>query len=121
MKPRLRSGIAGVVVLLSLTSTSMSAGPGGLPLNVTPQHIANSDTLAWSLLGVLGLTLGMVTACGVGIYRQFRRSSPESELLEEIKNQARQPGPVHLPPASPTPPRNSWERPADWWKDDPQD
>ena len=121
MKPRLRSGHAGAVVLLLITGTSMSAGLGGLPLNVNPQHIANNDTLAWSLLGVLGLTLGLVTACGVGIYRQFRRSTPELELLEEIKNQARQPGPVHLPPATPPPLRNSWERPADWWKDEPQD
>ena len=121
MKPRLRPASAGAFSLWLVTGLPASAAPGGFALNFNPDHIANNDTLAWSLLGVLGLTLGMVAACGVGIYRQFRRSTPESELLDEIKRQVRSPGPVHLPPAVPPTPRKSWERPADWWKDDPLD
>lgn len=121
MKPRLGSAFSGFVILWLATSLPAYAAYGGFSTNVNPDHVANNDLLAWSLLGVLGLTLGMVAACGLGIYRQFRRSRPEAELLEEIKRQARQPGPVHLPPVTPPAPRQSWERPADWWKEETQD
>ena len=97
---------------------------GLLPLNVNADAIAHNDILTWSLLGVLGITLGMVTACGFGIYRQFRRVTPETEIIEEIKRQALRPGPLENPqPSPPAAPANaeSWERPADWWKNPPGD
>lgn len=120
MKSRLRPGLILATLLYLLSTLPAWAAPGGLPLNVKPDYTANNDTLTWSLLGVLGLTLGMVTACGLGIYRQFKRSTPETELLEEMKRQAREPGPIKIPPAAPGSSRDTWERPADWWKD-PQD
>lgn len=93
-----------------------------LPLQVTPNHIANSDVLAWSLLGVLGLTLALVSACVWAICRHFRRGqqvSPETELLEEIKR-------LHSSPRAAAPPvpaasSHPWERPSDWWQNPPQD
>ncbi len=94
----------------------------GSHLNVNAEHIAHSDTLAWSLMGVLGLTLGMVTACGVGIYRQFRKPSPESELLEELRQQIRR---GERSDRAIPPPQGSkgasWEKPGDWWKHPPVD
>ena len=120
MKSLSGPALASAAVLMLASAIPASAAHAGLPLNVNPNYIANNDTLAWSLLGVLGLTLGMVTACGLGIYRQFRRSTPEAELLEEIKRQAHLPGPVNIPLPSPPVHRDTWERPADWWKE-PQD
>ena len=121
MSPRLLTVLTIVLVGMGSHVTLNAASAfQGLPLNVNPDHIANNDTLTWSLLGVLGVTLGMVTACGVGIYRQFRRAAPAAELLEEMKRQAQLPGPIHLPPNTPRGGEQSWERPADWWKN-PQD
>lgn len=120
MKPCLRPFLTRAILLFLATSLPAPAAISGLPLNANPDYIANNDTLTWSLLAVLGLTLGMVTACGVGIYRQFRRMTPEAELLEEIKRQAHLPGPIHIPPTPPSRPNDTWERPADWWKE-PQD
>ncbi len=93
-----------------------------LPLQVTPNHIANSDVLAWSLLSVLGLTLALVSACAWAICRQFRRgrqASPETQLLEEIQRLS-SPQSATAPPV-PTAPAQPWERPADWWQNSPQD
>ena len=120
MKPPVRPALLLAALTFAGLCLPASAASGGLPLNVNANAIANNDTLAWSLIGVLGLTLGMVTACGLGIYRQFRRITPETELLEEIKRQASLPGPIHLPPAPLPKSGGTWERPADWWKD-PQD
>ena len=86
-------------------------------MDVNARQTANNDILAWSLIGVLGVTLGLVCACGLGMYRQFRRATPETELLEEIKREARLPGTVKLPAPPPASLRPEWERPADWWKD----
>ncbi len=119
MKPTFRHVCSAAFLLAS--PHSALALPPGYGLNVDPDKIAHNDILAWSLMAVLGLTLGLVTACGVGIFRQFRRSRPEAELLEEIKRQASLPGPVHQPRARPATPEKPWERPADWWKNPPQD
>lgn len=117
MPPRFRAFvICTPLFLIAAAGVSPAAMPGPA-LNVNPEQIAaHGDILAWSLLGVLGVTLGMVTACGLGIYRQFRSTTPEARLLEEIKRRSR-PSPAE-PPALPVPPAagNSWERPADWWK-----
>ena len=110
-----------MLLLLTTAAPATAALPAWLPLNVNPDHIAHNDTLTWSLLGVLGLTLAMVTACGLGIYRQFRRSTPEQDLLEAIKREARLPGPVSTPLPKQAPGKAPWERPADWWKDPPVD
>lgn len=122
MKPLSHPALRGGMLLLLISAAPASAAlPAWLPLNVNPDHIAHSDTLTWSLLGVLGITLGMVTACGFGIYRQFRRSTPEQELLEEIKREARLPGPISAPLPKQPPANAAWERPADWWKNPPVD
>jgi hypothetical protein len=93
-----------------------------LPLKITPNHIANSDVLAWSLLGVLAFTLALVSACAFGIYRHCRRgrqASPVTELLEEIQRQ--EPSPRAPAPPRPRASSHPWERPADWWQNPPQD
>lgn len=103
------------------------AGSSGSRLGVGLDHIANNDILAWLLIVVLLVAFGLVTACGLGIYRQFRNVTPEAELLETIKREARKaakkPGPVlpPLPPASTRPAPPPWERDADWWKNQPVD
>ncbi|MDB6070500.1 MAG: hypothetical protein JWL81_1671, partial [Verrucomicrobiales bacterium] len=77
--------LAGLAALIPLRCWAELAVPGAR-LNVDPAKIAGNDTLAWMLLGVLGMTLGMVGACGWGICRRFRRMpTPEQELLDEIK------------------------------------
>lgn len=98
------------------------AKPAQAALHVGPAHSAHHDTLAWSLLGVLALTLCLVGACGWGIYRHFRRTTPKQQLLDELKEHLRNsqattaPGPAAL--AAPAPP---WEKPDDWWKNPPVD
>ncbi len=119
MKPPFRGAVWRGIPLLCLLIFPLPAHAGlpGWRLNVNPDHIANSDTLAWSLLGVLGLTLGMVGACGWGIYRQFRRITPEQKLLAELKEHLRR-SPATFTPEPMAP---SWEKPADWWKNPPID
>ena len=79
MKPRHRAALWGGMLLFPAAAVSAPAAVVGLlPLNVNLDHIAHNDTLAWSLLGVLGVTLGLVAACGLGIYRQFRRNRPKN-------------------------------------------
>ena len=108
-----------VSLLLILPVTAPAAGLHGLPFKVNPEHIANHDLLAWSLLGVLSLTLALVGACFWGIYRQFRKVAPEQQLLEELKEQLRrQPAAAAPDGPAPAPP---WEKPADWWKKPPVD
>lgn len=122
MKPPCRGALWRIAPLLLALAVPARAALPGWRLNVNPDHIANSDTLAWSLLGVLGLTLGMVGACGWGIYRQFRRITPEQQLLEELKEQLRR-APATAAPAAATPKPEAppWEKPADWWKNPPVD
>ena len=107
---------------------TVSPVPGwqGSRLNVNLDHIANNDTLAWSLIAVLVITMALVTACGLGIYRQFRNITPEAELLETIKREAREAAKNPCSKESPardiqTPISKPWERPGDWWKDQPGD
>lgn len=128
MKPLCRPALRRATLpLLWLTAAHACAlGHGsGLPTNIDPRLIAQNDALAWSLLGVLGLTMGMVAACGVGIFRQGRRhrqkqSLPEQHLLEEIKDQLRQLPPDAIAPTPKRPPAGQpWEKPADWWKNPP--
>jgi hypothetical protein len=120
MKLPCRGAVWRATSLLLLFTLPARAALPGWRLNVNPDHIASSDTLAWSLLGVLGLTLGMVGACGWGIYRQFRRTTPEQRLLEELKESLRR-SPAPAAPAAPGPVPPSWEKPADWWKNPPLD
>lgn len=90
-------------------------------LNVNPDHIANNDTLAWSLLGVLGVTLGMVSACGWGIYRHFHRQTEESKLLQELHELEQRPPPSG-PESGDRPTKSQpWEKAGDWWKKPPVD
>jgi len=93
----------------------------GLRLNVNPDQIANNDTLAWSLIGVLGITLSMVSACGWGIYRHFHRQTPESKLLQELHDQQQRSGPAEQDTPAPPLPGQPWEKPGDWWKNPPLD
>lgn len=94
---------------------------GRLRLNVNPDHIANNDTLAWSLLGVLGVTLGMVSACGWGIYRHFHRQTGESKFLQELHELEKRPPPARPDATGSDPKRQPWEKNGDWWKKPPMD
>lgn len=120
MKRRLQTCLLCAAVLLPVAPCLPAVLHTDLPVPVSHVQTSPGDAFAWSLLGVLGLTFGLVTACGLGIYRQFRRVTPETELLEEIKHAARKSTPI-LPLAAPSCQAASWERPADWWKNDPQD
>ncbi|RYD26269.1 MAG: hypothetical protein EOP86_26180 [Verrucomicrobiaceae bacterium] len=73
------------------------------------------DTLAWSLLGTVCLTFGMVAACGWGIRRHQRRLKPERELLESLRRMKEHERPRH---AGEEPAIQPWEKPADWWRGD---
>jgi|GEM_PF-5979177 len=93
-------------------------------LNVNPEHIANNDTLAWSLIGVLGVTLSMVSACGWGIYRHFHRQTEESKFLEELHELhelEKRPPPASPEVADNPSNRQPWEKTGDWWKKPPID
>ena len=113
--------LSGLAALSPLRCWAELVVPGAR-LNVDPAKIAGNDTLAWMLLGVLGMTLGMVGACGWGICRRFRRKpTPEQELLDEIKSRlSRSPGPG-LKKLSPDSESAAWEKPGDWWKNPPAD
>lgn len=122
MKPK-RTAIAtltGPAALIPMRCWAELAVPG-VRLNVDQAKIANNDTLAWMLLGVLGMTLGMVGACGWGICRRFRyKLTPEQELLDEIKAQMnRAPysgGGATLQNSAPSSDSTAWEKSGDWWK-----
>lgn len=118
MQRRLRPTLLCAALLLPAATSLPASSRTGVPVPVNLEQISPGDAFAWSLLGVLGLTFGLVTACGLGIYRQFRRVTPETERLEEIKQASRHSAPgLPLPAPSAAP----WERPADWWKGDPKD
>ncbi len=118
MQRRLRPTLLCAALLLPSVPSLPAASRTGVPVPVNLEQISPGDAFAWSLLGVLGLTFGLVTACGLSVYRQFRRVTPETERLEEIKQAARYSIPdLPLPVPSAAP----WERPADWWKGDPKD
>lgn len=120
MKRRLRTCLLCAAVLLPVAPCFSAVLQSDLPVPENHAQISPGDAFAWALLAVLGLTFGLVTACGLGIYRQFRRVTPETELLEEIKQAARKTTPI-LPLVTPSSQTAPWERPADWWKNDPQD
>lgn len=113
--------LTGLAVLRPLPGWAELAVPGAR-LNVDPAKIAGNDALAWMLLGVLGMTLGMVGACGWGICRRFRsKPTPEQELLEEIKSRLnRAPesgvGPAARKPGAEGEAAAAWEKPGDWWR-----
>ena len=101
MNRRLRPWLLCAALLLPAGPFIPAVFQTDLPVPVNHEQTSPGDALAWSLLGVLGLTFGLVTACGLGIYRQFRRFAPGTELLEEIKQAVRQSNPI-LPLASPS-------------------
>lgn len=107
------------LVLICLTGLTDSVlAMGDTPLTRSTATAAardREDTLAWSLLGTVGLTFGMVTACGLGIRRHQRRSKPEAELLESLRGRKEQERP---PQAGNEPAPRPWEKPADWWRGD---
>jgi hypothetical protein len=114
----LRSFSVCLVWLLLLPSRATAAVPAAW--DVDSGRVANGDYLAWSLVGVLVISLSMVGFFAWGLYRQGHPVTPEQRLLEELKEQLRQLPASQLAdsavPASPP-----WERPADWWKNPSED
>ncbi|MDB6133222.1 MAG: hypothetical protein JWM59_1465 [Verrucomicrobiales bacterium] len=107
------------LVLICLTGlTGNARAMGDTPVTRSAATAAardREDTLAWSLLGTVCLTFGMVTVCGWGIRRHQRRLKPEAELLDSLR---RMEGQKRPPQAGKGPALQPWEKPADWWRGD---
>jgi hypothetical protein len=114
-----------LVPVLSVFSPGTAASDGDTPVTRrNPSPRADESALAWSLLGTLGLTFGVVSACGWSIRRHQRRSGREAALIADLIHEAADPvgqarlSPDNNPgsfnkPAGSVPP---WERPGDWWR-----
>lgn len=120
-----------LVAIPFLSAASLRASAGDTPVTRQNRHPrADEAALAWSLLGTLGLTFGVVTACGWSIRRHQRRSGPDAALLHELLHPGAPPirrtnglGPPMSSPSTNSSskkpePSAPWERPADWWRQD---
>lgn len=122
---------AGLMLIPVLSAVGLRQPPGDTPVtSKNPHPRPDEEALAWSLLATLGVTFGMVTACGWGIRRHQQRSGPDAALLDDLRHElakeqdAARRSPFSSssssPPSSPlakTPePQAPWERPGDWWQ-----
>lgn len=101
--------------LFSLSRTHFSGGH----VSIGPEHMERGDTLAWSLMAVLAVTLSLVGGIVWGLCRPFRQHPPES-LAEEVSENPAGPAPPAPAGTRSTEPA-PWEKPADWWKQDSPD
>lgn len=71
----------------------------------------SGDMLAWALVAFSLLGMGVFVGCILALRTRPRQPTPEQLLIEEVqRDEDRLAGTV------PDEGRQSWERPADWWK-----
>jgi hypothetical protein len=76
-----------------------------------------NSLLTWALLFFFLLTLAVIGACIIALRQRSGPPSPEHLLIEEV---LRDPDAAENgKPAQDGPKLQPWERPADWWKQQP--
>jgi hypothetical protein len=71
----------------------------------------SGDMLAWALVAFFLLCMGVFAGCILALRMRPRRPTPEQLLIEEVQRDE-----DRLAGTAPDEGRQSWERPADWWK-----
>jgi hypothetical protein len=76
------------------------------------QATSAADGAALVMLGVVFFVVGLIGVFAWTMKRRAHRPDPTLEFLSQLRDEAKETGPGDAPAGA----AESWERPADWWK-----
>ena len=78
-------------------------------------NIAAAESAAWVMLAIILLVIGAVGWFCWTLGRRSRQPDDTLERLERLEREARE---RSAEARKPSPTRDPWEKPADWWKNE---